>query len=120
MASRPRKCAMASLFPTDAEDVFDAVAQEVDDVTPVVPVEITPRSNPDFSGHEDIEKALLQDHLSGRLPHALVLAGPPGIGKATLAFRLARFLLSQADQSAGLFGGVAPPPSFYVAPEHPV
>ncbi len=127
---------MASLFGAEEEEnVLDAVAQEVDDATPAAPVEVTPRSNPDFSGHEDVEKSLLQDYLSGRLPHALVLTGPPGIGKATLAFRLARFLLSQAEgQSSGLFGDVAPdasrpefesgafapPTSLYLTPEHPV
>ena len=34
---------------------------------------------------------------SGRLPHAILLSGPRGIGKATLAFRLARFLLAGPD-----------------------
>jgi DNA polymerase III subunit delta' len=63
----------------------------------------------------------LQDYLAGRLPHAIILAGPPGIGKATLAFRLARFLLSQTEeQGGGLFGDVAPPASLRVAPEHSV
>ena len=111
---------MASLFSADEDDVLDAVAQEVDESTPAAPVELSPRSNPDFLGHEDVEKALLNDYLTGRMPHALILAGPPGIGKATLAFRLARFLLSQAEQGGGLFGDVAPPTSLYIAPEHPV
>jgi len=113
---------VASLFADDDADVFDAVEKEVDAGAPVAQEEVTPRSNPDFFGHEDIEKYLLQDYLAGRMPHALILAGPPGIGKATLAFRLARYLFSQADgrQGAGLFGDSAPPASLYVAPEHPV
>jgi DNA polymerase-3 subunit delta' len=111
---------MPSLFDDD-EEVLDAVAQELDAAEPAAPVDITPRGNPDFTGHEEVERALLQDYLAGRLPHALVLAGPPGIGKATLAFRLARFLLSQAEQGGGgLFGDVAPPTSLYLAPAHPV
>jgi len=91
---------MASLFD---DDKTDDIEKEVD---VVVQVEVVPRVNPDFFGHEDIEKSLLQDCLTGRLPHALVLAGSPGIGKATLAFRLARFLFSGGadQQEAGLFG----------------
>jgi DNA polymerase-3 subunit delta' len=45
------------------------------------------------------------------MPHALILAGPPGIGKATLAFRLARFLFSQPGKA---------PKNLHVASEHPV
>jgi DNA polymerase-3 subunit delta' len=111
---------MPSLFADDEEDQLDAVAQEIDDAAPAEPVEVNPRSNPDFIGHEAVEKALLADYLSGRLPHALILAGPPGIGKATLAFRLARFILSQAEQGGGLYGDVAPPTSLYVEHEKPV
>lgn len=113
---------MASLFADDEVDVLDAVEKEVDSATPETPVEIIPRANPDFLGHEDIEKSLLHDCVSGRLPHALILAGPAGIGKATLAFRLARFLFSQSPDSgqAGLFGEAPAPTSLYVAPDHPV
>ncbi|MFH1158906.1 MAG: DNA polymerase III subunit delta' [Pseudomonadota bacterium] len=114
---------MASLFDDDeTEDNFDPVGKEADAAAPAVPEEVAPRANPDFSGHEDIEKILLQDCLAGHLPHALVLAGPPGIGKATLAFRLARFLFSGgADRrEAGLFGEEPPPVSLFVAPENPV
>jgi DNA polymerase-3 subunit delta' len=111
---------MSSLF--DEEETLDALASEVDAAEPAAPVDVSPRSNPDFIGHESVEKALLHDFLTARLPHALILAGPPGIGKATLAFRLARFLLSQSEeQGGGLFGDAAPPPtSLYLKPEHPV
>ena len=82
--------------------------------------EITPRTNPDFLGHADVEQALLRDCIGGRLPHALVLAGPAGIGKATLAFRLARFLFAQAPQDAGLFGEAPAPANLFVSPSNPV
>ncbi|OFW83644.1 MAG: DNA polymerase III subunit delta' [Alphaproteobacteria bacterium GWF2_58_20] len=66
------------------------------------------RANPFLVGHEEAERGLLAAFYSGRLPHAWVFAGPPGIGKATLAFRFARFLLSQGGmQNEGnlLFAG---------------
>ena len=66
-----------------------------------------PRANPDLVGHEAAESALQRLFQSGRLPHALLLSGPRGIGKATLAFRFARFVLANgAGEGApgGLFG----------------
>lgn len=73
-----------------------------------------PRDNPDLVGHEDIETQLLDSFNSGRMHHAWLISGPEGIGKATLAYRFARHILSQGanneipetapDLSAGLFG----------------
>src|SRR3977135_1861691 len=57
-------------------------------------------------GHEAAEKTMLAAHRSGRLHHAWLLAGPRGIGKATLAWRFARFLLC-GQQQGGLFGAAA-------------
>jgi DNA polymerase III subunit delta' len=57
-------------------------------------------------GHEAAEKTMLAAHASGRLHHAWLMAGPRGIGKATLAWRFARFLLC-GQQQGGLFGGGA-------------
>jgi len=54
-------------------------------------------------GHDDAEKAMLAAQQSGRLHHAWLLTGPRGIGKATLAWRFARFLLC-GQQQGGLFG----------------
>jgi len=116
---------MVSLFAGE-EDVFDdeteAAGALADAAAPVEAEEVTPRSNAECIGHEAVEKALLADFNAGRMPHALILAGPPGIGKATLAYRLARFLLSQGTEEAGagLFGDAAPPENMYVASEHPV
>ncbi len=56
-----------------------------------------PRETYGFSGNAEAEQALLLSYLAGRLPHALILCGEPGIGKATLAWRLARFLLAYPD-----------------------
>ena len=53
-----------------------------------------PRENPDLIGHEAAERELLAAWQSGRLPHGWLIHGPRGIGKATLAFRFARFVLA--------------------------
>lgn len=68
-----------------------------------------PRANPELLGHEAAEAALRRLFEQHRLPHALLLTGPRGIGKATLGFRLARFVLarSSAEIGAGLFGQAA-------------
>ncbi|HEV2097460.1 MAG TPA: DNA polymerase III subunit delta' [Stellaceae bacterium] len=58
----------------------------------------SPRANPDLIGHESAERELERLWRAGRLPHAILLGGPQGIGKATLAFRFARFLLAQGDR----------------------
>jgi DNA polymerase III subunit delta' len=66
-----------------------------------------PRVNPELIGHEGAESALRRLFEAGRLPHALLLCGPRGIGKATLAFRLARFVLAGGageGSPGGLFG----------------
>jgi DNA polymerase-3 subunit delta' len=59
-----------------------------------------PRETPVLYGHAEAERALLDSYRSGRMPHAWLIGGPPGIGKATLAYRLARFVLAHPDPSA--------------------
>jgi DNA polymerase-3 subunit delta' len=87
-----------------------------------------PRVNSYLVGHEDAERQLLTAFRSGRLPHAWLITGPRGIGKATLAFRFARFVLSmsasrQEPDMFGLSSAVAletGSDSLYVDPERPV
>ncbi len=67
-------------------------------------------------GHEEAEKTMLGAQQSGRLHHAWLLTGPRGIGKATLAWRFARFLLC-GQQQGGLFGDG--PADLEVAPDAP-
>src|SRR5581483_7060362 len=60
-----------------------------------------PRESPSLVGQEAAETALEAAAAAGRLAHAWLLAGPRGVGKATLAFRFARFLLADDRGSAG-------------------
>ena len=84
------------------------------------PIEFEPdedlpvRANPELVGHDHAAGVLEAAARSGRLAHAWLIAGPPGIGKATLAYRFARWLLA---------GGPALPPGpapLHLPPEHPV
>ncbi len=59
-----------------------------------------PRETAALFGHADAEQALLASYKSGRVPHAWLIGGPPGIGKATLAYRFARFVLAYPDPNA--------------------
>jgi DNA polymerase-3 subunit delta' len=92
---------------------------------PEEPDPFRPRANPDLVGHQHAEQSFLNVWQSGRLPHGWLITGQRGIGKATLAFRIARFVLSGGTpQTAevGLFGGAEPETSgpLYVDPELPV
>lgn len=80
-------------------------------------IETSPRATADFLGHAEAEQAFLSAWSSGRLAHAWLITGPRGIGKATLAYRMARFVLAGGGD-AGLFGGS--PESLDIAPDHPV
>lgn len=59
-----------------------------------------PRETTALFGHDEAERALLEAYKGGRIPHAWLMGGPPGIGKATLAFRLARFVMAHPDPLA--------------------
>ena len=71
---------------------------------------MTPRANPLLIGHAPAEILLAEAMTSARLHHAWLLTGPRGIGKATLAFRFARRLLS----------GLPPDGTIALPESHPV
>lgn len=84
-----------------------------------------PRSNAGFIGHKGKEQFIIDLANKDTMPHALVLAGPKGIGKATFGYRIARALLKKGipdPDQGGLFGEEEPAPleSLYVAPDDPV
>jgi len=76
-----------------------------------------PRETLALFGHAQAEQALLTSYQSGRVPHAWLIGGEPGIGKATLAYRFSRFVLAYPDPAAA---DVQSATSLAVDPEHPV
>ncbi|PNG24862.1 DNA polymerase III subunit delta' [Methylocella silvestris] len=73
-----------------------------------------PRAASAFIGHTEAEAELLRACAAGQLPQAILIGGPAGVGKATLAWRLARFLLVNPDPAAA-----AKAPDLATAHEHP-
>ena len=63
-------------------------------------IEAPPRAATVLFGHAEAENALLAAYRNGRLAHAWLIAGSAGIGKATLAYRMARFVLAHPDPAA--------------------
>src|SRR5262245_2754439 len=57
-----------------------------------------PRFTERLYGHEEAERALLEAFEGGRLHHGWLLSGQEGIGKATLAYRFARYLLARPEE----------------------
>jgi len=60
-----------------------------------------PRHAQRLIGHAAAEAEMLASYRSGRLAHAWLMGGPEGVGKATLAWRFARFLFANPDPTAG-------------------
>ena len=116
------------LFDDEEDNLFDDDLIDIEETDTVMGDMPAPRAQHALSGHSDIEQKLLNLFQSGRHPHALIFSGPSGIGKATMAFRLARFLLKQAEDEyneqmmgAGLFGDEKQPPqNLHVDPKDPV
>ena len=89
----------------------------------------SPRNNPHLVGHETAEAVFLDSITKDRLHHAWLICGPRGIGKATLAYRVARHVLSRSAtpdlSGSGLFGDELPDRSpfensLFLDPKHQV
>src|SRR5260370_1932031 len=61
---------------------------------------VHPRQTAALFGHRDADTTLLSAYRSGRIPHAWLIGGAAGIGKATLAYRMARFVLAHRNPLA--------------------
>ncbi len=93
------------------DDLIDADDEPQTVMAPPADGLPAPRENPDCMGHDDVEAMLLQLLEEGKLPHALIFAGQKGTGKATMAYRLARYMLSapaEQDDTHDMFGAPAP------------
>ena len=75
-----------------------------------------PEQRTDWYGEAGAEQALLEAYRSGRIHHAWLIGGPKGIGKATLAYRFARFVLAHPDPSSA---DVAQAHDLSLASDHP-
>ncbi|NUB43869.1 DNA polymerase III subunit delta' [Fertoebacter nigrum] len=78
-----------------------------------------PRETQTLIGHAAAEATFLEAFNAGRPHHGWLISGPRGVGKATLAWKIARFLLATPDDDGGMF---APPPpaTLDIPASHPV
>jgi len=88
---------------------------------------LSPYARADLIGHDQTERQIAQQIASHSFHHGWILTGPRGIGKATLAARIARVLLNPAarqnsddlyvDKDAAIFRQVAQfgHPDFFIA-----
>jgi DNA polymerase III delta prime subunit len=74
-----------------------------------------PKYASDLLGHENAEDIFLKAYRSHRLHHAWLIGGPKGIGKATFAWRIARFILAFPNPSPN-----SPLSSLFLSPTHPI
>lgn len=73
-----------------------------------------PREMLSLLGQEAAEVAFLSGYNAGKLHHAFLLTGPEGIGKATFAYRAARFLLNEDNADKDALFAPPPPDSLFV------
>ncbi len=74
-----------------------------------VPEAPHPRETAVIFGQAVAEAQFLESAATGRIAHAWLLTGPPGVGKATLAWRIARHLIAGTDAQ-----------TLDMPPDHPV
>ena len=80
-----------------------------------------PEEQTELFGHDVAQKTLLDLWNSKRLAGSWLFCGPKGIGKATLAYRLARFVLAQPEKNEiSLFGEEETPLSLDISEDNPV
>ena len=80
-----------------------------------------PRDTATLYGQVAAQQTFLDAFNADRLHHGWLLTGPAGIGKATLAWQIARFLLATPIPDPNdMFGAPPPPETLAIQPDHPV
>lgn len=77
-----------------------------------------PRETLRLFGQDKAEADFLDAYNAGRLHSGWMITGPRGVGKATLAYKIAAFLLTE-QQGGGLFGETIAPTSLSIGEDHP-
>lgn len=93
----------------------------MNEIVPIEPDKLAdaphPRFCPRVFGQDHAAADFLSAYNAGRLHHAWMITGPKGVGKASLAWKIARFLLSQSQATSdGLFGEAALVPTTLETP----
>ncbi len=112
-----------SLFGDEMDDEEEGSFPFAEEQAPASAL-LPPRETVQAFGFDKFEQQILGLIAANKMPHALIFAGPEGIGKATFAFRLARFLLKHGDLDSSqdsLFGDAPSlPATFDVPADDPV
>jgi DNA polymerase-3 subunit delta' len=87
--------------------MFERIAPEQHDTLDGIPES---SENPHLFGQGEAASMLAAAYRAGKLPHALLFAGPLGVGKATLAFHLAYHLLKFPEHRSAPLELVEPDP----------
>jgi len=58
---------------------------------------VSPRANQYLLGHKEAEDLFLESWKNGKIHNSWLICGQKGIGKATLAYKIARFMLSSDE-----------------------
>ena len=75
---------------------------------------LLPRDNTYLLGHEEAERIFLNAWQKGSLHNSWLISGVKGVGKATLAYRLARFILSADFSNKDNYTSLDVPPNLSV------
>ena len=83
-----------------------------------ITVEKAPEQQAKLFGHEEAEKNILDLWNKGTLAGSWLITGSKGVGKATFAYRVARFVLAQESDEKGLFGNETPSSLYLAEADH--
>jgi len=80
---------------------------------------LNPWQNPFLTGHNAATRQFEESYMTGRMHHAWLISGIEGIGKATLAYHMAHFVLSGGMNPIGKLNMQNPAARLIAAEAHP-